>query len=195
MKKHSPDNVLHTPAEAVRQGTDLFLYFFRIGWYTFGGGWSIVVQMQKDFVEKRQELTEEELLDIVSLSRSLPGLMVGNLAYMYGYTKGGFLCGLMGVLGIVTPPIIVLAAITAFYTAVVSNQWVGYALVGVRACVSPIILTAVLRLHKGAFPKKIYIAIGITAFLLSWLWNVSCALIVLMGISAGLLLNRGETES
>lgn len=173
-------------------GVRLFLYYFRIGWYTFGGGWSIVAQMQKDFVEKRQEMTEEEFLNIVSLSRSLPGLMIGNLAYSYGFMKGGFLCGLLAVLGIVIPPTIVLTAVTFCYNAVADNRWVACALVGVRACVAPVILAAVLRLHKGAFPKSIYIAVGAVSFLLSWYWGISCALIVLMGAAAGVLLNRGK---
>lgn len=189
---HTVDKNASASSGFLELGVQLFLYFFRIGWYTFGGGWSIVAQMQKDFVEKQKAMTEEELLNIVSLSRSLPGLMVGNLAYIYGFMKGGFLCGLLAVLGIIVPPVIVLAAITLCYTTVAENQWVAYALIGVRACVAPIILTAVLRLHKGAFSKKIYIAIGAAAFLLSWYWGVSCALIVLMGAAAGWLLNHRE---
>lgn len=188
------DKTIRTPGESLRLGIVMFLYFFRIGWYTFGGGWSIVAQMQRDFVEKQKAMTEEELLDIVSLSRSLPGLMVGNLAYMYGFMKGGFLCGFLSVLGIIIPPIIVLAVITMGYSAVASNQWVAYALVGVRACVAPIILTAVLRLHKGAFPKPVYVGIGVASFILSWYWNISCALIVLMGIAAGVVLNCREEK-
>lgn len=189
------DKTARTHGESVRLGVGLFMYFFRIGWYTFGGGWSIVAQMQRDFVEKQKEMTEEELLDIVSLSRSLPGLMVGNLAYMYGFMQGGFLCGLLAVLGIIIPPIIVLSVITVGYSAVASNQWVAYTLAGVRACVAPIILSAVLRLHKGAFPKPIYVGIGVVSFMLSWYWNISCALIVLMGIAAGMVLSYREVET
>ena len=54
----------------------LFLYFFRIGWFTFGGGFSIIAQMQKDFVDKKKLVTEETILDQTSIGRSLPGLMV-----------------------------------------------------------------------------------------------------------------------
>ena len=54
----------------------LFLYFFKIGFYTFGGGWSIIAQLQQEYVQKRHWITDEELLDITSVGRSLPGLMV-----------------------------------------------------------------------------------------------------------------------
>ena len=68
----------------------LFWQFFKIGCYTFGGGWSIVAQMQKEYVEKRGWLTEEDLLDITSVGRSLPGLMIGNVSYLFGYHVAGF---------------------------------------------------------------------------------------------------------
>ena len=67
--------------------SDVFLYFFRISWFTFGGGWSIVAQMQKDFVDDHPIMTAEELLDIVSVGRSLPGTMIGNVAYLFGYRQ------------------------------------------------------------------------------------------------------------
>ena len=57
---------------------ELTLTMLKIGLFTFGGGWSIVAQMQKEFVEKRGWLTAEELLDIVAMGRSFPGIMVVN---------------------------------------------------------------------------------------------------------------------
>ena len=58
----------------------LFWEFFQFGCFTFGGGWSIVAQMQRLYVEKRKTITGEELLDITSVGRSLPGTMIGNVA-------------------------------------------------------------------------------------------------------------------
>ena len=167
----------------------LFWYFFRIGWFTFGGGWSIVAQVQRDFAEKRNEISSEELLDIVSVGRSLPGTMIGNVAYLFGYHMGGAASGIASVLGIILPPIIILAALTYCYTAVSENVYVARALVGVRAAVAPIILSAVLRLHKGAFPKWYYIAITAAACALSLLLKASSVLIIVGGVAAGILLN------
>ena len=63
---------------------ELFLYFLKIGWYTFGGGWSILAQIQNDYVEKKHYITDEELLDITSIGKSLPGVMVGNVTIIFG---------------------------------------------------------------------------------------------------------------
>ena len=95
----------------------LFLYFFRIGWFTFGGGFSIIAQMQKDFVDKKKLVTEETILDQTSIGRSLPGLMVANVAYLFGFSQGGLIAGLASVAGILTPPIVLLSLVTMCYTA------------------------------------------------------------------------------
>ena len=78
--------------EKLVRAAGLYLYFFKIGWFTFGGGWSIVAQMQTDFVERDKQIEAHELLDIVSVGRSLPGTMIGNVAYLFGY----HMCGVPG---------------------------------------------------------------------------------------------------
>ena len=62
-----------------------FLVLFKIGLFTFGGGWSIIAQMQNDFIHRRTWLTDDELMDIVSMGRSLPGVMVINTSVLFGY--------------------------------------------------------------------------------------------------------------
>ena len=67
-----------------RQILGLFLQFMKFGLFTFGGGWSIIAQMQKLYVEQEKTITSEELLDLTSVGRSLPGTMIGNVAMLYG---------------------------------------------------------------------------------------------------------------
>lgn len=174
----------------LKKAVSLYLYFFRIGWFTFGGGWSIVAQMQKDFVEGSHEIEGQELLDIVSVGRSLPGTMIGNVAYLFGYHMAGVIGGVFSVLGIISPPLIILSILTFFYNSVRDNVYIAKALVGVRAVVAPVILSAVLKLHKGAFPKKLCYLICAVGCVLSLVFQVSCVLIVVLGIIAGLFMNR-----
>lgn len=49
-------------------------FFFKIGCFTFGGGWSILAQMEQEFVDKRKLITKEELLDMVAVGKSVPEL-------------------------------------------------------------------------------------------------------------------------
>ena len=116
--------------EKLKKIWEVFTYFFRISWFTFGGGWSIVAQMQKDYVEQKRELTDEELLDIVSVGRSLPGTMIGNVAYLFGYRQAGILGGVLSVVGMVLPPMLILSVLTYCYVLFQENISVS----GLRWC-------------------------------------------------------------
>lgn len=175
----------------------LYAYFFRIGWFTFGGGWSIVAQMQTDFVEREHKIDSQELLDIVSVGRSLPGTMIGNVAYLFGYHQGGVLSGVMAVLGIIMPPLIILSILTFFYHNVRDNPWVAKALTGVRAVVAPVILSAVLKLQNAEtpLPRPVFYGLCLAGCILSFVFKISSVLVVLAGVGIGLLLHFRSREA
>lgn len=166
----------------------LFGQFFQFGCFTFGGGWSIVAQMQKLYVEKEKTITSQELLDITSVGRSLPGTMIGNVAMLYGYRMGGVLCGIVCVVAMITPPMVALSVITYFYTIFKENPWVVSAMTGVRAAIVPIIASAAVNMVKGAFRFPPCYILAVMAFGLYFFWNVSCVLLVLIGIVSGILI-------
>lgn len=175
--------------EKLRKVLNLYIYFFIIGWFTFGGGWSIVAQMQTDFVEKEKVIKDQELLDIVSVGRSLPSTMIGNVAYLFGYHQSGILGGVMAVLGIITPPLIMLSVLTLFYQTFRDNVWVAKALKGVRAVVAPVILSAVLKLQKTGttLSPALFYTLCVAGCLLSFVFQISSVLVVLIGVGIGLL--------
>ena len=146
-----------------------------------------MAQMQKMYVIREKTLTEEELLDITSVGRSLPGTMIGNVACLYGYHVAGVLGALACIFGMILPPMIILSAITFFYTKFRDNVYVARAMVGVRAAVVPIIGNALLALWKSAFKWKVCYLAAFAAFALYIFWDVNCILLVLMGIVFGLV--------
>lgn len=170
----------------------LFCYFFRISWFTFGGGWSIIAQMQKDFVDDKHTLTSEELLDIVSVGRSLPGTMIGNVAYLFGHRQAGALGGLAALVGMVTPPMLILSVLTFGYTRFKDNLYVAKMLTGVRAAVVPIILAAALKLCKTAIPDRLSLILCIVACILNAWLNVNCVVLILAGLVIGLAIGKGK---
>lgn len=171
----------------MREALRLYLYFFKIGWFTFGGGWSIVAQVRSDYVEKRHEIDDGELLDIVSVGRSLPGTMIGNVAYLFGYHRAGLLGGILAVLGIVTPPLVILSIVTLFYRAFRDSVYVARALMGVRAVVAPIIISAVLKLQdtESELPKPFYYGLMAVGCALSLIFDLSCVILVLGAVAIG----------
>lgn len=166
----------------------LFVQFMKFGCFTFGGGWSIVAQMQQLYVEQRHTITNEELLDLTSVGRSLPGTMIGNVAMLYGCHAAELAGGVACVLGMVLPPMAVLALLTYCYTAVRDNLWVMAAMTGVRASIVPIMAAAALNLVKGAFRFPPCAAVAALAFVLYLFFDVSCVWLVLMGVVSGIAL-------
>ena len=166
----------------------LFWEFFKFGCFTFGGGMSIVSQMQEVFVEKKKLLTDEELLDITSVARSLPGAMVANSAMMFGYRMGGVLGGVICTFAMTLMPMLILGTITFFYTAFRDNVWVGAAMNGIRAAVVPIILSAAVGMARGAFRYIPCIAVCVLSFFLFVLFDLSCIYLVIIGAVLGLII-------
>lgn len=185
--------------ETFKKAAKLFADFFQFGCFTFGGGWSIVAQMQKLYVEKEKTITSQDLLDITSVGRSLPGTMIGNVAMLYGCRVGGILCGVACVIAMITPPMIVLSLITYFYTLFKENVWVMSAMTGVRCAIVPIIISAAVNMVTGAFRFPPCYLLTAIAFALYLFLNVSCVVLVIMGVVGGIIIceiyERREAKS
>lgn len=178
----------------VKKGLQLFWFFFRIGFFTFGGGWSIVAQIQKEFVENRKWMTEEQLLDTVSVGRSLPGLMIGNVSFMFGYQTGGVFCGLMALLGISVPALLVMIVVTACYMQIRDNVYVARAMTGIRASVVPIIGSAGLRLRGSAFRDKLCYGIAAVTCVCCAFLNWNCAALIAASAAVGLVFGKEHAD-
>ena len=165
----------------------IFLTFLKFGCFTFGGGWSIVSQIQKEYVEDKHWITDEELLDFTSVGRSVPGLMISNASVLFGYHAAGFPGALACVAGICIPPLLILTVVTWFYTLVKDNIYVSRAMVGVRATVAPIIASAALGLRKAALTDRFGYVILLLGFVLYLFFGMNCITIVLLGGLLGFL--------
>jgi len=192
MKKKENEDAAVRPSgikNNYRKALELFLYFFRIGWYTFGGGWSIIAQIQRDYCEKKKEIAPEELLDLATVGKSLPGVMVGNVTLMFGYRMGGPVGAAAALLGLSVPPVVILTIVTYLYSSFRDNIYVAKALTGIRACVVPIILSATVKMIKPAFRKWYGYPIFGAATLLLIFTKVNAIFIVIAAGALGLLLS------
>ena len=183
--RKNPENI--TILEKMKIGIELFLFFFKIGCFTFGGGWSILAQMEQEFVDKRKWLTQSELLDMVAVGRSVPGIMITNISMIFGYSMGGVFGGFCAVLGMTAPAILILSVATLFYSKLKDNIWCAGALRGIRCAVVPIIASAALSLGKAAFKTKVSIAAGMIALLLCIFTDIGNIELVCLGVAAVLI--------
>ena len=169
---------------------DILKTFFKFGCFTFGGGWSIVAQIQKEYVEKKHWITDEQLLDYTSMARSIPGLMIGNTSILFGYQAAGVPGALAALLGITLPPFVIMIGVTFIYSVFRDNPLVASAMTGVRAAVVPIIISALLKLFKSGMKDGWCYLIALSAMALCLFSGLSNVLIVLLGAAAGLLITE-----
>ena len=168
--------------------TKLYMQFLKFGAFTFGGGWSIVAQMKEIYVNREKIITDEELLDITSIGRSLPGTMIGNIAMFFGHRMAGFWGGAACMFGMITVPMIILILITSFYTAFQNNIWVASAMRGVRTAVAPVILSALMGMIKSAFKFPPCYVIALAMFGLYFFLRMSPVWLVVIGAVLGLIM-------
>lgn len=127
---------------------DLFLTFFKLGATTFGGGYAMMSQIKETVVEKKEWLTNDELLEIFAISESTPGPVAINMATYIGFQKGKILGSILATLGVVLPSFIIIFIISLFLNKFLENKYVAYAFVGIKCAVAFLILKAGLNLFK-----------------------------------------------
>lgn len=166
----------------------LFIQFFRIGCFTFGGGWSIIAQMEEQFIKKENRMTKEDLMDMTSVGKSLPGIMITNISTIFGYQQVGIAGAFAATFGLVAPSILILTIVTILYNSIKDNLYVSYALEGIRSAVVPIIGASVLSLWKTAVKDRPCLFFCLIAFILSACFDVGNIKIVLIGIGAAIVM-------
>lgn len=133
----------------------LFLQFLKIGAFTFGGGYAMIPLIERDTVEKRHLLTEQELLDVIAIAESTPGPIAINAATFIGFRCAGFFGAFCATLGVVLPSFAVISLLSLVLNAVGDNRWVQYAFRGVRAGVLALLVRALISMYKKC-PKSAF---------------------------------------
>ena len=94
----------------------LFFEFFKIGLFTFGGGYAMIPQIKEIVVEKKKWLTEDEVLEMIAIAESTPGPIAINMATFIGYRQKGFVGSLLATLGVILPPTTIIFIISLSFT-------------------------------------------------------------------------------
>ena len=119
---------------------ELFWVFFKLGLFTFGGGYAMLPHIKEVVIEKKKWLTEDEVLDIIAVAESTPGPIAINMATYIGNKQKGFWGSLFATIGVVLPSLVIIFVISLFFDAFLQNQYVQYAFVGIKCGVAFLIL-------------------------------------------------------
>ena len=158
---------------------ELFAAFARISLSTFGGGYAMLPFFQRELVEKKGWLTDEELLDLNAIAQCTPGVIAVNTATFCGYRTKGMAGAVFATLGVLFPPMVIVGLIAAFFWGFTETPWVRHALVGVRACVCALILNSAVKLFRKAVLDGPTLGVFLLVFLLAAFGGVTPALLVI----------------
>jgi chromate transport protein len=158
----------------------LFTAFFKIGLFTFGGGMSMLPMLQRELVESKQWLTEEEILNYFAIGQCTPGIIAVNVATFCGYKRAGLSGAIVSTIGIVCPSWIVITLIAGSISRFSDIVWIQRAMKGVYVAVAALLARAVFTFGKKIITDFVTAGIAAGAFLAMSVWNVSGILIVLV---------------
>ena len=169
---------------------ELFWTFFKIGAFTFGGGYAMVALLQNEFVEEKKWLTKEEFLDMVAIAESTPGPVAVNSATYVGYAVTQSVWGaVVTTIAVCLPSFILVLLISYFFVKCKDNKYIKAAMSGLLPMsVSLIAAAALLLMNKENFIDYKSILIFAAAFGVTWKWNLHPILLIILAGVAGFLL-------
>ena len=152
---------------------ELFLTFFRIGLFTFGGGYAMLPLIQ-DAVLQNAWLSEEAIVNFIAVSESTPGPIMVNLATYIGSSQAGFLGAVVATLAVVFPSFLIILLVTALLKTALKNKYVQAVLRGLKPCVIGIVLaTGIYMVLKNCFGTVAALKMNLQAMIITALLAAS----------------------
>ena len=172
--------------------SDLFLVFFKIGLFTFGGGYAMLALIEDICVEKKKWITHEEMMDITVIAESTPGPIAINLATYVGYKLRKIRGALIATIGMIIPSFFIVFLISQFLDRFLEIKWVSSAFQGIKIAVAILIIDAAIKMIRKMKKKPFQITMMIAALISMLVINVlalhvSSLVIMLAGAAAGLI--------
>ncbi|MCQ2603173.1 MAG: chromate transporter [Clostridia bacterium] len=168
-----------TLRQKLKDACTLFLIFFKIGLFSFGGGYAMITMMERELTEKRSFLSKHEFQNIIAIAESTPGAIAVNIATFVGTNTAGIFGGILATLGVVLPSFIIISALSFIIDIVRDNYWVNCIFRGIRIGVLVLIARAAISFIRNMRKSALDILFLIAAFLIAFLTDVSVIFIIL----------------
>ena len=168
---------------------DLFWTFFKIGLFTFGGGYAMIAVVEDICVEVKKWITREEMLELIVIAEATPGPIAINCATYVGYRRKGMLGAAAATLGMVTPSLVIIYTISQFLDNFLEIGIIASAFHGIKVGVGVVIINAGLnmlkKVKKAVLPRGL-VAFGLIAMLAVNFLSLNISSIALM-LTAGII--------
>lgn len=166
---------------------NLFRTFFKVGCFTFGGGFAMIPIIQKECVDNHCWMTNDEFIDMIAVTQSAPGPVAVNSAVFAGYRLAGFGGALSALLGTVLPSFLIILAFAMFLTSQANKSVMQDFFYGVRPAVVALILGAGLGMGKKSIKGYLDLLIALTALILLIFGHIHPILLIVAGALLGVI--------
>lgn len=180
----------NTPAQEVKSLETLFFTFFKIGLFTFGGGYAMIALLEEEFIQRRKWLDKDEFLDMTAIAESTPGPVAINSATYLGYKLAKVPGAATATVAVCLPSFLIIYAISLFFEQFTQLTVIANAFKGIQVCVIYLIFSAGVRmlksLDKSPFSTGVLAAVMLVMVGLSLAGvSVSSILLILLSGAAG----------
>lgn len=165
----------------------LFLTFFKIGAFTFGGGYAMIPLIQKETVETNKWLSDDDILEIIAIAESTPGPIAINSATFVGYKVCGFWGSFFATLGVVLPSFIIILIISYILREFQNIKAVKYAFNGIRAGVLALLIKAIISMYKKVQKNLVSYIVMAFSFIIVAFFDINVLFVIIGCALIGLI--------
>lgn len=165
---------------------ELFATFFKIGSFTFGGGYAMIPLIEREVVENKKWVTSDEVIDVFAVAQSMPGAIAINSSTFIGYKIAGKRGAIIATAGVILPSLLIITLIAMFFSKVQDSPIVKAVFSGIRPAIVALILTAAIKVSKTSIVDKIGLVLSVLAVILVVVFDVQAIVVILGGAAVGL---------
>jgi chromate transporter len=169
---------------------DSFKTFFKIGIFTLGGGYAMIPLIEEEVVNRKQWVSKDEMLDLIAIAQSCPGVFAINIATFIGYKQRKTRGAICTTLGTALPSFLIILAIAMFFSQFKDNKVVAAMFRGIRPAVVALIAVPTFRLGQRAQLNRYTIWIPIACALAIWGLGVSPIYIIIIAAIGGYIYGK-----
>ncbi|MBP3548604.1 MAG: chromate transporter [Rikenellaceae bacterium] len=167
----------------MRELLTMFGSFFKIGLFTFGGGYAMVPIIQREVIDRRGWVDRDEFVELLTLAQSAPGPIALNTSVFVGYKMRGYAGALAALLGVVVPAFTVILIVAIYFAQFRENVYVNAAFKGMRPAVVALIVSPIVSLSRGMGAWKYALAAAVALFV--WWSGVSPIWLIIVAAGVG----------
>lgn len=174
---------------------ELYYTFAKIGTFTIGGGLAMMPMMERELIQNKGWISEEDLLDYYAIGQSTPGIVAVNVATFVGFRQAGILGGIFATFGMVTPSLVIIMILAGLINSISDYPYVQKALNGINVAVAALLTSVVVKFAKKTIKNVVNVLCMAIAFVLVFFLKVPSFWIIITALLIGVLLSLKKVKN